>query len=203
MSVDARSLARPVLVLAAVAALVLAWGPPAFAHTELRASTPEQGSTVEQLTEVRLEFTGDLLDIGAELTLVDADGAEHELEPQFPSANAVTGSVEDELSAGETELRWRIVAEDGHPIEGVLAFTYAGAPEPEAPVESPAATDDEPAGEEVATPATPEADPSPTASTVPDSGAPDDIPTWVLPLLGVLAAGGALVAILAARARQR
>ncbi|MDN4481387.1 copper resistance CopC family protein [Demequina muriae] len=203
MPIDVRALARPLLVLAAAAVLVLTWGSPASAHTELRATTPEQGSTVDQLSEVRLEFTGDLLEIGAELTLVDAAGTEHELVPQFPSANAVTGTVEDEVAAGDAELRWRIVAEDGHPIEGVLAFTYAGPVETETPVESPTPADDEPIGEEVATSSTPEATPSPTAPADPDSGAPEDIPAWVLPLLGVVAAGGALVAILAARARQR
>src|SRR5690606_14734024 len=95
-------------------------------HTDLRASTPEEGATVDNVSELRLEFTGDLLEIGTELTLVDATGAEHALEASFPSTNAVTARVDGPLPDGATALQWRVVAEDGHPIEGVLSFTYAG-----------------------------------------------------------------------------
>ncbi|MFW7415623.1 copper resistance CopC family protein [Demequina sp. SO4-18] len=204
MSVTTRALTHPVLVLIAAAALAVAWSAPALAHTDLRASTPEEGATVDSLSELRLEFTGDLLEIGAELTVVDSEGAEHELEPRFPSTNAVTGILDEEIPAGQTELVWRIVAEDGHDIQGVLAFTYAPPVDVDAPAPSPTAS----AGDEAESPAdlapeAPHQTPSPTASAVPDETEPGEMPAWVLPLLALVAAGGALVAILAARARQR
>ena len=40
----------------------------ASAHTTLRSTNPEEGATVETLTEVQLEFEGDLLEIGTELS---------------------------------------------------------------------------------------------------------------------------------------
>lgn len=205
-----RLVARSLAVLTGAALLALGWAAPALAHTELRATTPQEGSTVESLSELRLEFTGDVLEIGAELTLVDADGGEHELAPQFPSVNAVTGRFEDPLPAGPTELRWRIVAEDGHPLEGVLSFTYAGAgegdaaPQPLAP-QTPAPADGAAttAAPDETTPQATPASPTPSASAAAEGDEASDLPAWLLPALAGAAAGGAVVAILAMRARRR
>lgn len=202
MSAYPRPLARPVLVVAAVAALLFGWAAPALAHTELRASTPEEGSTVETLSELRVEFTDDVLDIGAELTVVDASGTGHELDPQFPSTNAVTGTLDVDIPAGETYLEWRVVAEDGHPVEGVVAFTYAPAVETETQEPAPSPSPEQTVVAEP-TPEVTQASPEPTASAVPEDGDEDDLPGWVLPVIALAAAGGALVAILAARARQK
>lgn len=132
-------------VTATVAAALI--GAPAVAHTELRGSDPEEGATVDSLENVRLEFSSALLDIGAELVLVDADGASHELEPEFPEGeNAVVAAVDAQaVGAGDAVLDWRIVAEDGHPISGEISFTYAPevpeeiAPEPTETAEAPPA----------------------------------------------------------------
>ncbi|MFN3866126.1 MAG: copper resistance protein CopC [Demequina sp.] len=205
MSMNARSLLRALTTLAGAAALTFAWAGPAVAHTELRASTPEEGSTVDHLSEVRLEFTGTLLAIGAELMLIDATGAEHALDPEFPSVNAVTGRVDRAMPAGDAQLHWRIVAEDGHPIDGVLAFTFEPSGEPAAGSPTPGETAaSEPSAEPSAEPAPTEtsATPEPSASADPEEDAADGLPGWALALLGLLAAGGAVAAILVRRARQ-
>ncbi|MFW2514639.1 copper resistance CopC family protein [Demequina sp. SO4-13] len=200
MSMKARALSRPLLIFAALAVMLVAWSGPALAHTELRATTPEEGSAVESLSELRLEFTGDVLEVGAELTVVDAEGVEYVLDPQFPSTNAVTGTLDAAIPAGDTELVWRIVAEDGHPLEGVLSFTYAPVVEEESVSPGPTT---EPSASAEPTPEVTESTPAPTASAAPAETEPGDMPAWVLPLIALVAAGGALVAILAARARQR
>ncbi len=193
MAYIAHSFVRFAVAAAAAFVLILGWSVSAGAHTELRASTPEEGSTVDSLSEVRLEFTSALLDIGTELTLVDATGEEHSLVPEFPSDNAVTGNAEGLLAPGEAELRWRVVAEDGHPIEGVLSFTYAGDDASPAPESSPAETPEpERAVDSVETP-------EPTASAEPAEPAEDDMPRWVWAVLAIVALGTAVAAVFARR----
>ncbi|WP_062388331.1 copper resistance CopC family protein [Demequina iriomotensis] len=126
-------------ILAALASLVgaLALAAPAGAHTALVASTPEDGATVTELAEVSLEFTEQLLDIGNELAIVAPDGTRTALEIEDPVTQTVTAAVPDDaLVAGDNTLAFRVVASDGHPIEGEIAFTYA----PEEPVASPSAS---------------------------------------------------------------
>ena len=195
----------------ATAALVAS---PAAAHTELRGSSPEEGSTVETLDEVRLDFSSALLDIGAELVLVDSDGTSHELTPEFPAGEnaAVAAVASDALAAGETVLDWRIVAEDGHPIEGQIAFTYAPV-EPAAPEDDPAA-EDAPGQEPEAIEGTNDVEESapiePTAEMTPISEEPineeledeDGIAVWAWVLMGLAAGGLVVMAIGMSRKRD-
>ncbi|WP_084103225.1 copper resistance protein CopC [Demequina sp. NBRC 110056] len=190
------------LVLLALSVSVVLPAPQASAHTELRASTPEQGSTVDELTEVRLEFSGALLDIGAELAIEDADGASHALVPEFPEDTVVTAPVDAAVAAGETTLVWRIVAEDGHPIEGTVTFTYA--PEPVAPAEPTTEPSDtavpEPSASAVVTPS---ASPSAVLLDAPATAEPEPAtPGWVWPVIGVAALGAAAAAVIAAVRRR-
>jgi len=141
---------------AVVGALVLAvvFGAPAMAHTDLADSSPADGETVVSLDTVRLEFTGDLLDIGAELTLVGPTGESTSLDVEFPEPQVVEAAV-PALLAGEQTLRWRVVSEDGHPIEGEIPFTA----DPPAPSRSPSPTP--------ITTSSPEPASSPTPSALP------------------------------------
>lgn len=206
-----RTLSRTLALGVAVIATAALAATPAAAHTELRGSSPEEGATVEMLDEVRLEFSSALLDIGAELALVDADGATHELTPEFPEGeHAVVAAVESQsLAAGETVLDWRIVAEDGHPIQGEITFTYAPL-EPEAP--------EQPAPEQTATEQAPAQDPEeteepgaiePTDEMTPISQEPvnedledDGVSLWAWVLMGLAAAGLIVMAIAMSRKRD-
>lgn len=182
---------------------------PAAAHTELRGSDPEEGATVETLEQVRLEFSSALLDIGTELALIDSAGTAHELAPEFPAGeNAVVAPVDaDAVAAGETVLDWRIVAEDGHPIEGEIAFTYAPVV-PDEPVEQPApeptdapATTEEPAAEEPADAVEPTASTTPVTTDTINAG-PGGPSVWVWVLIGLAVAGLAATAVGLARKRD-
>ncbi len=113
-------------------------GSAAFAHTGFVASTPTQGATVAELTEVTLTFSGELLDIGASVAIVDADGIDRAAAPvEIRSGGLAVTPVED-LGDGPYVVTWRVVSADGHPIDGALEFTVAGAAgEPSAAANSP------------------------------------------------------------------
>ncbi|WP_084038017.1 copper resistance protein CopC [Demequina sp. NBRC 110053] len=205
------SLARPARVSLVLVALVLSLllpAPQAHAHSELRASSPEQGSTVQELTEVRLEFGTAILDIGAELAIEDAAGERHELAPDFSEQNTLTAPVDAELAVGDATLAWRVIGEDGHPVEGVVSFTYApdsGSSPTASPDSAPAAPEPSPTAAAPSASATSSSDPSPSAVVLdsPVVAEPEPAtPGWLWPVIGVAAlvtAATALVLVLRRR----
>lgn len=203
-----RTRVRVSLVLAAVVALTVASAIPGVAHTELRSSDPAADATVETLDAVTLEFSSPILDIGSELALVDADGTTHNLEPEYPSDGAVSAQVAVDLPAGATTLQWRIVAEDGHPIEGEIPFTYA--PAQDAPAESsptPSASlspSAEPSavalGDEALIATGPSATPSPSESPADDADGAANPWVWVAVSVAVM---GTAAAALVAQSRRK
>lgn len=116
-------LLRPILVLLLALAAVVP-GTAASAHTSLSSTDPEQGAEVSDLEQVTLTFTGAVLDLGTTLVLVQGE-ERVELEPTFPTETTVVADV-PELASGAWSLMYRIVAEDGHPLEGQVDFTVAG-----------------------------------------------------------------------------
>lgn len=180
-----------VLGAALATVLALVWATPAWAHTDLSDSTPVTGETVTALDGVRLQFTGALLELGAELTLIDPAGESTALEVKFPEPTVVAASVES-VVAGEYTLQWRVVAEDGHPIEGEIPFTAdVAAPEPAA---SPS-----PAVSAASTPSADAGLPSPSAIPgVPEGTLGTDAGSAVSPMEAVLiAVAGAMLVTLA------
>jgi len=101
--------------------LTLAVATPASAHTSLIDVTPEEGSTVAAGDAVTLTFSEDLLTIGAEATVTDSAGTVSGLDVSFPTGASVQVVLPD-LAGGAVLVAWRVVANDGHPIEGALTF---------------------------------------------------------------------------------
>ncbi|MFE6965339.1 copper resistance protein CopC [Agromyces sp. NPDC057679] len=117
---------RTALVAAAAvtfaAALALTGGTAAQAHDELIGSSPEPGQVFDTApTEVSLEFSNDIIEVGTAVVVVDHHGEEIEVgDPVIAGAN-VTASLPADLS-GDYQARWRAVSSDGHPIEGTIDF---------------------------------------------------------------------------------
>ncbi|MDN4472449.1 copper resistance CopC family protein [Demequina zhanjiangensis] len=152
-------LLRPILVLLLALAAVVP-GTAASAHTSLSSTDPEQGAEVSDLEQVTLTFTGAVLDLGTTLVLVQGE-ERVELEPTFPTETTVVADV-PELASGAWSLMYRIVAEDGHPLEGQVDFTVAGgAAEPTAEATETA---------EAALPST-SAEPAPISAELPSASA--------------------------------
>ncbi|MBD2847744.1 copper resistance protein CopC [Paenibacillus sp. IB182496] len=103
-------------------ALVLAPGT-SYAHTALIASTPADGSTVTE-APARIALTFNTPISGeSRLTVATDAGEEAEVgELQIEGVN-LTAVLGDNLVSGAYTATWTIVGEDGHEVEGSLAFT--------------------------------------------------------------------------------
>ena len=167
-------------VLAAVA-LVPAAGA-ASAHDRLVDSSPSSDQRLDAApAEIRLDYSDDIMDVGAAVIVADQDGADWATGEPVLDGPTVTVPVDPALPDGAYTVRWRVVSSDGHAISGAIPFTVGDA----AAVSAPTAT------------AEPTAAVDPTAAdpTAVDSTAVD--PTEAAsPLRTVLIAlGGAAVAV--------
>lgn len=187
--------ARRRATLAALAAITLSAAvalfgavPAASAHEQVVSSSPAAG---EQLAatpdEVAVNFTADIMNIGAVMLLSDEAGTEWELGEVEPQGVTARAAVASELPDGRYTLAWRVVSGDGHPISGVVPFTIGEVAEASAPAPSATGTaaGDDTAGSTV--------DPTqaPVAASA-ETGMPQ--PLRIL----LLGAGGAALALAAA-----
>ncbi|MPZ66468.1 MAG: hypothetical protein GEU83_13465 [Pseudonocardiaceae bacterium] len=120
---------RAATALAVLLGVLTAAAPSAAAHTDLVASTPQPGATVDTLDEIRLQLETSLQRDGRHvIRLLGPDGAQWD--------NGQTRAVADrELLAGaapalprqgEYTVRWCAVTADGHVQSGAYKFSYAG-----------------------------------------------------------------------------
>lgn len=108
-----------VAVLAVLSAAV-----PASAHDELLASSPKPGEALPVApSSVTLEFSSDVLTMGAVIVIADAEGTDWVASEPVLDGTRVTAEVQAGMPAAGYELRWRVVSSDGHPIAGIVPFT--------------------------------------------------------------------------------
>jgi methionine-rich copper-binding protein CopC len=122
---------RTLLVAAALALFWCLGVAPTVAHTELQATSPQQGAVLDAAPkEVRLTFTealsGGSLGVavsgrsaGAGAARVDGTDMVLEIAPQAP--------------AGVWTVAYRVVSADGHPVTGQFTFTVKPQPPTSAP----------------------------------------------------------------------
>ena len=160
----------------------------AFAHDELIGSTPDDGEIVETgPSEIDLRFSANPLEgAGAtEVLVVDPSGAEIQQGDPILDRNGVIQELSGTDERGTYTVVWRIVSSDGHPISGELAFSVG---ETSVPVDIATTTD---------------ADAGDATDAEADSGGFDLTLIWIIIGIVAVGLGGALVAILMARARGR
>ncbi|USK34596.1 copper resistance protein CopC [Bacillus sp. F19] len=93
----------------------------AFAHTHMTSSTPEEGSTVtEPMKEIELTFDTAIESLST--ISLTRDGAEVPLDVKA-EGETLKGITSSELENGSYTADWKIIGEDGHEMEGTLAFT--------------------------------------------------------------------------------
>lgn len=191
------SLLAALLLTAFAAALFLAQ--PAAAHDELVSSNPADGAVLEEApAEIQLVFSSELMDLGNQVIVADADGNNvAETEPVLNRETLV--QAVPALNAGDYQVNWRAVSGDGHPITGSFGFTVnapAGA-ETTAPA---------PASPEASAPAaveTAEAAPDAGATEAASSGSWTDHLPWALAGAGVGAAAALAAWAIVAQSRKR
>ena len=163
-----RRLATGIAVVAGAAAALLAASSTASADVTLTASNPAQGATVKTpLKTISLTFSEPVNGEQITVSLAGPGGSPISLARQPSSVDATVSQPVPALANGAYSLAFDVVAADGHPLSGKVAFTVAlpaaatttAPPATSAPVtqtESNAAA----------------ADPDPAAQEIDDSGSP-------------------------------
>lgn len=187
---------RTLAAIGAAAALLLTLtvgAGTATAHDQLLSSTPAEGQVLaEAPSEISMQFSDDVLDIGGIVVVADAAGKNWSDGPLALNGGAVTQPVIPGAPDGAYQIRWRVVSADGHPISDVIDFTIGDTPQP-------AITTGRPADQSGAEPtSTPDAAAA-SSSTPPDLGGLV-IAVWAI---GGAAAGVGLYALIATLIRRR
>ncbi|NVI88539.1 copper resistance protein CopC [Actinomadura sp. BRA 177] len=120
---------------------------PASAHTSLTAANPAKDATVSSPSQIVLTYADPVR--LPRVILMDASKKQYQSGSAQAVDNKVTQAVNGALPNGKYTVGWRVVASDGHPVEGTYTFTVSGssAAEPAAAAPStPAATTAEDSG---------------------------------------------------------
>lgn len=173
----------------------------AQAHSELVSTTPEDGQVLDAPpTELTFTFNEDLLPDFVNFVATDPAGQVLELAVSGVSGPTATVAWPAEAPGGEWRVDYRVVSQDGHPVEGSIAFAYAASsptpsPSPTSAAPSPAPTTSsaEPAPEPTS------AEPSPTVAPASDSSGLSA--GWIIAIIAVVAI--VVIAIVGLLARRR
>jgi copper resistance protein C len=124
--------------------LFFIFGANVFAHSHLEESTPKNGEIVTQsLKAITLTFET-AIEPTSSFTLMDGNNTSIPLTTVSITGNQLIANVEDDLTNGAYTIQWKIIGEDGHPLEGDIPFTInlpENAAPPEQTVTEPSTTD--------------------------------------------------------------
>lgn len=113
--------------------------PSSSAHVTIISSFPEQFANVNPIpTQVWIEFSGELQTLDGEalnsLEVVDSTGIAVNYEDPIISGGRITTKVSGQSAPGVFTVKYRVVGDDGHVIEGDYTFNaspdYAEAQSP-------------------------------------------------------------------------
>jgi methionine-rich copper-binding protein CopC len=126
------SMARFGALAAVLLALGVAFAAPASAHTRLVSSSPADNAEAGRVDQVSLVFSDRIRN--AKVLVKDTAGTSYQSGEARLDDRTVTQPLTGELPAGSYTVVWRVVGEDGHPIqsEEPLTFTVAGGAAPSA-----------------------------------------------------------------------
>lgn len=144
----------------------------AHAHSVLESSTPAEGAVVaEPIEQVVLDFSAGI-EQGSAMTMT-MDGTAVDFSEVAVMEDQLVGAPAQELEDGSYVVEYDVLSEDGHPIQGSLAFELQANEEEEAAQEEPAEEAAEPEADETeATESTESTDMEQAAAS--DSEAPSE-----------------------------
>ncbi|GAA4914863.1 ATP-binding cassette subfamily C protein/ATP-binding cassette subfamily C protein CydC [Stackebrandtia albiflava] len=183
---------RNLAAVAVAAVAVLAFAPgTASAHAGLISSDPEDGARLpEPPAQVVLEFSEEVDAPSTQLALVAPGGDTVPLPDPSVEGDTITQPVTID-TPGTYTFSYRLVSQDGHPVEGSIEFDVASVPTPSG----------SPSGRSSA-PASPQEDTA-TAATDDDSGGVGWGTVGVIALVVVAVVGAVLGIMTVARRRSR
>ena len=135
---------------AAVAALALAalavlapFAPAANAHDQVTFTAPAEAEHLDTApADVTMQFTDELIAVGALMLVVDESGKDWADGPMAVDGATVVQPLKTGLPDGTFDVRWRVVSADGHPISGTFPFSVGDEPPAEAPAAGDPAADE-------------------------------------------------------------
>ena len=115
------------LLLLCIAGLTVFTSPLASAHVEIVSSYPEQYANVNPIpTSVWIEFNDNLQNLEGEIVnrieVTDSTGLVVSYEDAIVEARKITTKVSGQSAAGVFTVKYRVVGQDGHVIEGEYTF---------------------------------------------------------------------------------
>ena len=173
----------PRSVLAMLAAVMLALAgfgfavPAALAHSDLVSSDPEDGAQLDQAPkEIVLTFSEPLLPDFVRVIVTNPDGEIGDLVITGVDGATAVAKWPQNLVPGDWTVTYRVVSQDGHPVEGSIDFSYSDAPPGPSP--SPTSKSPEPTTAPAPDPTTPQPTPEPTTDAAsPSPETPPGTPT--------------------------
>jgi len=111
-----------------VTAMVLSQQP-AFAHAQLTSSVPTQNQILKSWPQlVWIEFDGNLMTLGDknpnEISVFNSKMKRVDIGGSMVGGARVSTRLKSGLQPGKYLVKYRIVSEDGHPVEGNFFFSY-------------------------------------------------------------------------------
>jgi len=115
------------LLLLCIAGLTVFTSPLASAHVEIVSSYPEQYANVNPIpTSVWIEFNDNLQNLEGEIVnrieVTNSTGLVVGYEDAIVEAGKITTKVSGQSAAGVFTVKYRVVGQDGHVIEGEYTF---------------------------------------------------------------------------------
>jgi methionine-rich copper-binding protein CopC len=109
--------------------LIFAGMESADAHAQLSLSNPTKNQIVRTLPSlVWLEFDGDLLSFGDKqnhkITVTNSRKKRVDIGGPIVGGARISTKLKAGLPAGKYFVSYRVVSEDGHPVEGSYTFSY-------------------------------------------------------------------------------
>jgi copper resistance protein C len=109
--------------------LIFAGMQSADAHAQVTSSVPAKNQTIKVLPNlVWLEFDGDLLSFGGNqintISVTDSKKLRVDIGGPIVGGARISTKLKAGLQAGKYLVSYRIVSEDGHPVEGSYTFSY-------------------------------------------------------------------------------
>ncbi|WP_338471633.1 copper resistance protein CopC [Niallia sp. XMNu-256] len=95
----------------------------AIAHTSLQESIPKDGEIVtDSVQELRLIFST-RIEQTSMIRVFNSEGESVTLGNSTIKGNEIRADFNQPLAFGNYDVKWTIVGEDGHPIEGAISFS--------------------------------------------------------------------------------
>ena len=123
---------RKLLISIAILVGLLFLQPPsAWAHAQLSDSYPKNNVVLQSMpTEVWIEFDGNLTEIdGANVNTLlvrDTSGKELQASKATVAGARIITKISNATGTGKIIASYRLVSEDGHPVEGAISFSIQG-----------------------------------------------------------------------------